>query len=392
MTAIALILAAGRGTRAGGTVPKQWAGMPGGNAVVRSVRAFVAAPGIDAVQVVIDPADRNLHDQTIAEIDDPKLLPVVTGSDSRQGSARNGLNALQPHTPREVLIHDAARPFVRQETISAVLGALKQSEGVVPLLPVSDSIWATNDENRLKEPLAREFVRYAQTPQGFRFPEILAAHEQLAGSDLGDDASVARRAGLSVVAVPGDAGNWKITTGADLDRARDRVASGARVPRVGQGVDVHAFGPGNVLWLCGVRVPHTVGLVGHSDADVGLHAVVDAILGALCAGDIGDHFPPDDPKWADCPSRMFVEHARALAERGGWRVAHVDVTLVCETPRLAPHRPAMREATAAMLDLPVESVSIKATTAERLGFVGRGEGIAAFAIASLAAMEATSQE
>jgi 2-C-methyl-D-erythritol 4-phosphate cytidylyltransferase/2-C-methyl-D-erythritol 2,4-cyclodiphosphate synthase len=292
---------------------------------------------------------------------------------------RAGLEALAADPPDAVLIHDAARPCASAGLARRVVEALAQSEGAAPGLPLSDALWAGATTVEGVRP--RDRLWRAQTPQGFRFGSILAAHRAHVGA-AADDVEVALAAGLTVAIVPGEEDNIKVTHPGDLERAA-RILEGRMEVRTGHGYDVHAFGPGDHVMLCGVRVPHDQGVVAHSDGDVGLHALTDAILGALCAGDIGQHFPPSDPRWAGAASTPFLAHARALAAEAGWRVTHVDVTIVCEAPKVGPHAGSMREAIAAALGAGVDQISVKATTSERLGFTGRREGIAAFATATL---------
>jgi len=279
-----------------------------------------------------------------------------------------------------VLIHDAARPDLPASVVERLLQAIEDRSGAIPVLPVVDSM-ATASAGMMVAQVDREDLRRVQTPQAFRFGEILAAHRTWAGEPIaGDDAQVARAAGLEVAMVDGDERLRKLTFAADF-------RTGPAMVRIGTGYDVHRLAAGEELWLCGVRIEHDKGLAGHSDADVGLHAVVDAILGACAQGDIGQHFPPSDPRWKDAPSEKFIAHAAELADKAGYRVGNVDVTLICEEPRIAPHREAMRRKLAALLGVDLLQVSVKATTTERLGFAGRGEGIAAQAVATLVSRE-----
>jgi 2-C-methyl-D-erythritol 4-phosphate cytidylyltransferase/2-C-methyl-D-erythritol 2,4-cyclodiphosphate synthase len=282
-----------------------------------------------------------------------------------------------------VLIHDGARPFVAAAVIERVLAALADGPGAIAALPVVDTLKQA-DGGRIAGTRDRSGLWGAQTPQGFRFAEILAAHRAAAGEDLTDDAAVAERAGLAVTLVEGSRENMKVTSQDDLAVAERWLRGAQEETRVGQGFDVHAFGPGGHVTLCGIRVPHDAGLVGHSDADVGLHALTDAILGALGAGDIGSHFPPSDPQWRGTDSGRFLVHARDLVAAQGGRLLHLDVTLICERPKIGPHRDAMVARIAGLLDLPAGRVNVKATTTEKLGFTGRGEGIAAQAVATIA--------
>lgn len=376
MRVAALILAAGRGLRLGSDAPKQYLPL-GGKALLRhSVDRLRRHPKISMVRCVISAEDSAAFAATGADVS------TTFGGSTRQESARLGLESLADDPPDLVLIHDAARPFVDDALVDRVLAALSEAPGAVPALPVADSLRQVAD-GRIVAPLSREGVWRTQTPQGFRYPEILGAHRAAAGLNLTDDAEVAARAGLEVRVVAGAEDNFKITTAEDLARAESLLARRLDDLRVGSGFDVHRFGPGDHVTLCGVRLPHAAGLVGHSDADVGLHALTDAVLGALGADDIGQHFPPSAPRWKGAPSEVFLRRAAELvAERGG-RIAHLDVTLLCESPRVGPHRQAMRARIAEIVGLDVERVSVKATTTERLGFLGRGEGIAAQATATV---------
>lgn len=376
---IALVVAAGRGTRLGGERPKQYMTLAGQALLRHSVARLAAHPRIDGLRVVFHPADRDLYESATAGLE---LLPPVPGGAARQDSARLGLESLEALAPRRVLIHDAARPFIDQATVDRVLDALDQAPGAIPALPVVDTV-KRGEHGLVTGTLDRSKLWRVQTPQGFNYRAILAAHRAVAGMELTDDAAVAEHAGLAVRLVEGAEANFKVTTPEDFARAETLVSSGAGDYRTGQGLDVHAFGPGDHVWLCGVQVPHERGLIGHSDADVGLHALTDAILGALGAGDIGMHFPPGDPKWRNAPSHLFLRHAADLVAAARGRIVHVDVTLICEAPRIGPHRAAMVARLAEILDLPASRVSVKATTTEKLGFLGRGEGMGAQAVATL---------
>ncbi len=397
MTCIALIVAGGRGSRAGGASPKQYQSLNGATVLAQTVRRFLGHPSIDDVCVVIHPDDRTAYDAAVQDLD---LMAPVLGGATRQESVLNGLRALKGAAPDLVAIHDAARPFVSADTIARTVEAARQHGGAIAAVPVSDTLKRGTSEAGIAGTVDREGLWQAQTPQVFGFKSILAAHEAHAGEALTDDAAVAERAGMAVFLVSDDRDNFKITTAADLERARQVVApvtkaGGPPVPdvmpgetRVGNGFDVHGFGPADgqgSVRLCGVDVPHDRPLAGHSDADVALHAVTDAILGAVAAGDIGAHFPPGDARWRGVASQHFVIHAKSLAAAEGFVVRHVDVTIICERPKVGPHRAAMQQALAAMLDLAPSRVSVKATTTEKLGFLGRGEGIAAMATATLVA-------
>lgn len=372
---VALVVAAGSGIRAGGDVPKQYRRIAGKSLLAHAVDRL-GHPAIDAIQVVIGEGQEAAYREAIG---DRALPSPIIGGATRQRSVRNGLDAL-PGAER-VLIHDAARPFLPAAVIDRLLGALDGHEGAVPVLPVVDTLARSN--GGLGEAVPRDDLVRVQTPQAFRFEPIRRAHALWSGDDAGDDAQVARAAGLAVATVQGDPALEKLTYEADFLRAEAaRLGS-----RVGFGYDVHALAAGEELWLGGIRIAHDRGLRGHSDGDVVLHALTDAILGTLSAGDIGDHFPPSDPKWRGAASSLFLEHARELVARAGGRIAHVDVTIVCEAPRIGPHREAMRARIAGLLQLPQARISIKATTTERLGFTGRGEGIAAQAVATVALPE-----
>jgi len=379
--AIALIVAAGRGHRFGGSLPKQYCQLAGRAVLSHTLAAFAGHGRIDRVRAVIHPDDRGLYDAAAAGLD---LMQPVAGGAERQESVRLGLQSLTD-MPRweeaRVLIHDGARPFPTARTIDAVLDALEAHAGALPCLPVTDTLKRMRDA-RVAETVPRDDLYRAQTPQGFRLGPILAAHRAAVGRALTDDAAVAEAAGLAVVPVPGDADNIKVTTTHDL-AAAERFLERGMETRIGQGYDVHRLEPGEGLWLCGHYLPHDRRLSGHSDADVGLHALVDAILGALGAGDIGQHFPPSDLQWRGAASARFLEHAAGLVAARGGRILNLDVTLICERPKIGPHRVAMRDRVAAIAGLDPARVSVKATTTERLGFAGRGEGIAAQAVAGL---------
>ena len=370
---LALIVAAGRGHRAGGGLPKQYRPLGGIAVLRRTVEAFLAHPRVDAVQVVIHPDDREFYEAAVAGL--PLPMPVPGGS-TRQESVRLGLEAVEGE---RVLIHDAARPFVGHDVIDRVLDALDNDEGAVPGLAVSDSL--RRGGSHIDSEVERDGLFRVQTPQGFRLEAIRAAH-RAAIAEATDDAAVLRAAGGRVALVEGDERNMKLTTADDFARAEAMLAA-AMTSRTGMGYDVHRFGPGDHVWLCGIPVPHSRGLIGHSDADVGLHALTDAILGAIGEGDIGQHFPPSDPQWKGAASDRFLAHAAGLVAARGGRIDPVDVTIIAERPKVGPHRDAMRQRIADILRLPLRVVSVKATTTEGLGFTGRGEGIAAQAIATL---------
>jgi 2-C-methyl-D-erythritol 4-phosphate cytidylyltransferase/2-C-methyl-D-erythritol 2,4-cyclodiphosphate synthase len=385
---IAVIVAAGRGARAGaGGGPKQYRPLAGRAVIAWTAAAFVDHPRIDAVRVVIHGDDRQDYDAALASFaDHPKLLAPVIGGAARQDSVRLGLESLEDLAPETVLIHDAARPFVDAALIARVIDAARRHDGAIAALPVYDSLKRAGARDLIDGAVPREALWRAQTPQGFCFAKILAAHGAARGKTLTDDAAVAEAAGLAVALVPGSPDNMKITQAEDFGMAEILLGRKARPMeyRTGHGIDVHGFEAGNAVVLCGVAIPHDKKLKGHSDADAGLHALTDALLGALGEGDIGDHFPPSDPQWKGAPSRIFLEKARDLAAARGGAIVHCDVTLVCEAPKISPHRAAMRAALAEILQIDPARISIKATTTEQLGFLGRREGIAAMATATVA--------
>lgn len=379
MTVAALIVAAGRGTRAGPGAPKQYRLLAGESVLRRTLRAFARHPGIDVVLAVIHPDDRQAYDE--AAIGLPKLLAPCMGGPTRQSSVLLGLETLAAASPARVLIHDGARPLVSPAIISRSIEALDAHAGALAALPVTDTIRRAAGE-LAGETVPRDGLWRAQTPQAFHFPAILAAHRQAAGGEMTDDVAVAAAAGIEVAMIEGDEANMKITSADDLSRA-ERLLEATAEYRTGTGYDVHRFGEGDHVMLCGMRVPHTHGLVGHSDADAGLHALTDAILGAIGAGDIGQHFPPSDPQWKGASSDRFLAHAADLAARAGARIVNVDVTFICERPKIGPWREAMRARLSEILRIDISRISVKATTTEGLGFTGRSEGLAAQALANL---------
>ncbi|TDL83595.1 bifunctional 2-C-methyl-D-erythritol 4-phosphate cytidylyltransferase/2-C-methyl-D-erythritol 2,4-cyclodiphosphate synthase [Palleronia sediminis] len=382
-TVAAIIVAAGRGRRAGPGRPKQWRELAGRTVAAWTIDAFRSHPRIAQVVLVLAPDDMGLAPGWDAHPD----MRVVAGGDTRAQSVAAGLAALDALAPDAVLIHDVARPLVPADMIDRVIDALAHAPGAAPALAVVDALW-TGADGRVQGVHPRDGLFRAQTPQGFRFAAIRAAHRSHGGA-AADDVEIARAAGLDVSIVEGDERAFKITGPGDFARAEAIVAqsSGGRMRdiRTGTGYDVHAFGPGDAVTLCGVAVPFDRALSGHSDADVGLHALTDAIYGALAEGDIGTHFPPSDPQWKGTASHVFLEHAVSRAGSRGFRIGNVDVTLICERPRIGPHADAMRARTAEILDIAADRVSIKATTSERLGFTGREEGIAAIASVTLIA-------
>jgi 2-C-methyl-D-erythritol 4-phosphate cytidylyltransferase / 2-C-methyl-D-erythritol 2,4-cyclodiphosphate synthase len=386
VTTAALIVAAGRGARAvsGGTAPKQYGLLGGVTVLARSIAAFADHQAVSEIIVVTHPDDAERY-ETAARGFAGRLHPPVTGGARRQDSVRAGLEALAANAPTHVLIHDAARPFVAADLIDRVLRGLDAHDGALPCLAVTDTL-KRGDGGRIAGTVDRHDLWRAQTPQGFRFDAILAAHRaaaQDATLDFTDDAAVAEWFGLDVAIVEGAEMNEKLTTAGDLATAEARLRGAAGTMRVATGYDVHALGPGDGVMLCGVRIPHDKTLIGHSDADVGLHALTDALLGTIAEGDIGSHFPPSDPQWRGADSEIFLRHAGALVTERGGKIVHADVTLLCEAPKVGPHRDAMRARIAAILGINQSQVSIKATTNEGLGFLGRGEGIAALATATV---------
>ena len=376
MTTAAIIVAAGRGLRAGAGLPKQWRPLAGRPVVAHALAAFAGMARV----LVIHPDDRALAES----VADGAL--IVEGGATRAASVRAALEALAGSGVTKVLIHDAARPSVSPDLIARVVAALDHAQGAAPALPVTDALW-TGADGRVTGTRDRNGLFRAQTPQGFAFDAILAAHRAHAG-EAADDVEVARAAGIDVVMVTGDEANQKLTFPGDFIRAEQALRmTGARMDvRMGNGYDVHAFCAGDGVWLCGIKVPHHKALLGHSDADVGMHALTDAIYGALAEGDIGQHFPPSDPQWKGADSQIFLKHAADLARTRGFTITSADVTLVCERPKIGPHAIAMRQALAAIMSVDVARVSVKATTSERLGFTGREEGIAALATAVLVAL------
>ncbi|APE28696.1 bifunctional 2-C-methyl-D-erythritol 4-phosphate cytidylyltransferase/2-C-methyl-D-erythritol 2,4-cyclodiphosphate synthase [Aurantiacibacter gangjinensis] len=366
----AVIVAAGKGLRAGQPVPKQFTPYRG-SSVLRIAAENLRAAGVGRIAVAIPEGANELASKLLDGMTDITLL---TGGATRQESVAQGLEALASDAPAVVLIHDAARPDCPPAVIERLVEALAYHAGAIPVLPVVDSMVVARD-GVMAQNAEREKLRRVQTPQAFGFAAILAAHRDWSGgADAGDDAQVLRAAGYDIALVEGDEALRKLTYKEDFVTASLSV-------RMGSGYDVHRLVDGEELWLCGVKIDHHQGLSGHSDADVGLHAVVDAILGAIAQGDIGDHFPPTDPQWKGAPSSRFIEHAVKLAADAGYQVGNVDLTLICEAPKIGPHREAMRERLAALLGCDVSAISVKATTTERLGFTGRGEGIAAQAVA-----------
>ncbi len=380
----AVVVAGGRGLRAGGGVPKQYREL-GGEPVIRpALAAFLGHPLIGAVQPVIHPDDRDIFRAATAGLH--KLLPPVWGGATRQASVRAGLEGLSQGAPELVLIHDAARPFVSHDLIARAIAAAKQKGAAIPGVPVADTVKRVDETAVVTETLDRNRLRMVQTPQAFGFELIMAAHRRATAAgrdDFTDDAALAEWAGHAVSVFEGEAGNVKLTTNDDFARAEIARHAALADVRTGNGFDVHAFVEGDHVMLGGVRIPHSHGVTGHSDADVALHALVDAILGALADGDIGQHFPPSDPQWKGASSDRFLAFACERVRNRGGLIANLDVTVVCEAPRVSPHRDAMRARIAEIAGISPGRVAVKATTSEKMGFTGRSEGVVAMATATV---------
>lgn len=374
----AIIVAAGRGRRFGGDLPKQYCRLGAQTVLYRTVRAFLTHPKITGVRVIIHPDDQSLYESSVAGL---TLLDPVFGGLTRQESVLHGLDSLKDLHANAVLIHDAARPFVSTDVIDRVIEKIEINTGVIAAVTVADTI--KREENGVcTQTVDRSHLWRAQTPQGFLFSEIYQAHQAHAGAQLTDDAAVMEADGKKIVLTTGDEDNFKITTRADLDRAERMIHMNMEF-RTGTGFDVHRFDEGNFVTLCGVEVPHSHGLSGHSDADVALHALTDAIMGAIGAGDIGSHFPPSEAQWKGASSDRFLEKACQLVAERGAAIVNLDLTIICERPKIGPYREAMRARIAEIAGIDVDRVSVKGTTTEKLGFTGRGEGIAAQASASI---------
>jgi 2-C-methyl-D-erythritol 4-phosphate cytidylyltransferase/2-C-methyl-D-erythritol 2,4-cyclodiphosphate synthase len=375
----AIVVAAGRGVRAGGSQPKQYRDIQGVPVIRAALAAFADHSGVHLVQPVINLDDLAHYRTAISGL---AVLEPVAGKATRQGSVAAGLEAVRPYHPDKVLVHDAARPFVSTALMDRALAA---NGAAVPALPLVDTVKLVAD-GRVLETLDRTRLRSVQTPQVFDFEELLSAHKRAAVAgrhDFTDDASLAEWAGIGVGVFDGDPANVKFTTAEDFMRAEAAQGAALTDVRIGSGYDVHAFATGDHVMLGGVRVPHDRGLTGHSDADVALHALVDAVLGALAEGDIGTHFPPSDERWRGASSDKFLAFAVERVRARGGQLAHLDVTLVCEAPRIGPHRDAMRQRIAEIAAVSIDRVAVKATTSEKLGFTGRREGIAAYATATV---------
>jgi 2-C-methyl-D-erythritol 4-phosphate cytidylyltransferase/2-C-methyl-D-erythritol 2,4-cyclodiphosphate synthase len=383
-TVAAVIVAAGRGERAPGGVPKQYRPIAGEPMIRSTLRAFLSHPQIDSVQPVINPNDDKIYQRAIAGL--KKLLPPVAGGATRQASVRAGLEALAGRAPALVLIHDAARPFVSAGLIDRAIAAGRATGAAVPGVALADTVKTIDSRATVTQTLDRSQIRSIQTPQSFSFKPILEAHRRAAAAQsetFTDDAALVEWAGQRVSVFEGEPGNVKVTTTDDFERAEIVGLAALSDVRTGNGFDVHAFADGDHVVLGGIRIPHPRGVTGHSDADVALHALVDAILGALAEADIGAHFPPSDPQWKGAPSDRFLEFACERVRARNGMIAHLDVTIVCEAPRVSPHRDAMRARIAAIANIPIGRVAVKATTSEKLGFAGRGEGIFAMATATV---------
>jgi 2-C-methyl-D-erythritol 4-phosphate cytidylyltransferase/2-C-methyl-D-erythritol 2,4-cyclodiphosphate synthase len=379
----AVVVAAGRGVRAGGDLPKQFRNIGGETALHRALVSFLEAPNVSLVQPVIRAEDAERVRALTGALD---ILAPVFGGTTRQASVRAGLEALLPRSPDIVLVHDAARPFASAGLIGRAIAAVQKTGAAIPVLPVTDTVKRVDDAGTVEATLDRSALRLVQTPQAFAFPTLLEAHRRAAAQgrdDFTDDAALAEWAGMKVTVFAGEPGNIKLTTADDFTRAEAAQSAALGDVRTGSGLDVHAFAPGDHVTLGGIRIPHSHTLTGHSDADVALHALTDAILGALADGDIGVHFPPSDPQWRGASSDRFLTFAvdRVRARRG--RIAHLDLTIVCEAPRIGEHRDRMRATIANLAGISIDRVGVKATTSEKLGFTGRGEGIVAYATATI---------
>jgi 2-C-methyl-D-erythritol 4-phosphate cytidylyltransferase/2-C-methyl-D-erythritol 2,4-cyclodiphosphate synthase len=379
----AVVVAAGQGLRAGGDLPKQFRMIGGETLLRRALFSFVEAPKVAFIQPVVRSEDLALVQSLTADMD---VLPPVFGGATRQASVRAGLEALSRQSPDIVLVHDAARPFASASLIERAIDAAEKTGAAIPALPASDTVKRVDATGKVEATLDRSSIRLVQTPQAFAFPALLEAHRRAAAqghNDFTDDAALAEWAGMTVSVFAGEPGNIKLTTAEDFARAEALQSAALGDVRTGSGLDVHAFGPGDHVTLGGIRIPHRQALTGHSDADVALHALTDAILGALADGDIGAHFPPSDPQWRGASSGRFLTFAVERVRARGGRIAHLDLTIVCEAPRIGEHRDRMRANIAMLAGIGIERVAVKATTSEKLGFTGRGEGIVAYATATV---------
>ncbi len=376
-----LILSGGSGVRFSTKIPKQYCNLGNKTIIRHAIDAFLEHPEIDVIRVVRRPQDKHLYEESVTGI---SILEPTDGGKTRHESVRLGLESLKNIKPQWVLIHDAARPFPNKSLITRVLNGLTKSHAVVPGLPLLDTIKELEDDRKtIKKTIDRKKLWRAQTPQAFHYKTILNAHRKTIEEEMTDDAAVAEKAGISVTMVDGLNDNIKITTREDLQQATKMLNFSDSVTRVGTGFDAHRFGPGSHVVLCGIKIKHEQGLEGHSDADAPMHALTDAILGAISAGDIGTHFPPSDEKWRDAPSDQFLKHANELVQDLKGQILNVDVTIICESPKISPHREAMQKNIGEILGISTSNVSVKATTTEQLGFTGRREGIAAQAVTSI---------
>jgi 2-C-methyl-D-erythritol 4-phosphate cytidylyltransferase / 2-C-methyl-D-erythritol 2,4-cyclodiphosphate synthase len=384
-----LVVAGGRGARLGADRPKQYLDCAGRPLIVHTLEALAASFPFLAINVVIHADDRALYAQAVGHLTADAAMaigPPAIGGATRQQSVLAGLEALAAAEPDIVLIHDAARPFPSVDLVARAIRAAERHGAAAPGTPMSDTIKQVDADGQVLATPPRSALRAVQTPQAFRFPLILAAHRRAAAAgvgDLTDDVAVAEWVGAPAYVFEGDPLNVKVTTMHDLGAVEARLTASPGETRVGQGFDVHAFAPGDYVWLCGVRIAHSATLSGHSDADVGLHALADALYGALAEGDIGQHFPPSDPQWKGMASKVFLAHAAERVRARGGAIVHLDATLICEAPKIGPHREAMRARVAEIAGLDIGRVAVKATTSEKLGFTGRGEGIACLATATV---------
>ncbi|MDG1708155.1 MAG: bifunctional 2-C-methyl-D-erythritol 4-phosphate cytidylyltransferase/2-C-methyl-D-erythritol 2,4-cyclodiphosphate synthase [Emcibacteraceae bacterium] len=375
----AIIVAAGRGHRLGGEIPKQYLDIGGTPVLRRTIDIFKDNPLIDYIQVIIHPDDHELYENAIGDLE---LPTPIHGGDTRQQSVLNGLEAISDISPEYVYIHDAARPFLNQNILNDLIEIVEVSGAVIPALKVTDTIKYMGTD-KIDSTLDRNYLYRAQTPQAFRYKAIFMAHRRFENDDMTDDSAIAEKRGLQVRIIAGSENNFKITTSEDLTKAEMMVGKTYTDVRTGYGVDVHAFEEGDHVMLGGIKIPHGKSLKGHSDADVALHAITDAVLGAMALGDIGDHFPPSDDKWKDASSDLFLKHAASLVEDAEGVIAHVDLTIICEAPKIAPHREKIRDRISEIIDLDIARISVKATTTEKLGFTGKGEGIMAQAVVTI---------
>ncbi len=379
MKVAVLIVAAGKGHRVGADLPKQYIPLSGKAVLHHTIEAFLKAAYVDLIQTVIHADDHDLYHTAIGGLD---ILPPVNGGDTRQQSVMTGLQSLAVHEPDLVLIHDGARPFISAAQIEDIIIAAAEHGAVIPVLPMTDTVKQVSD-NRIEKTVDRTRLVRAQTPQAFRYKLIFMAHKRMEGQQMTDDSAIAEACGIQVLTIAGDEQNFKITTAEDLKKAEDMTSEKLDDIRTGLGFDVHGFEAGDKVVLGGIAIPHSRKLKGHSDADVALHALTDALLGSIGDGDIGIHFPPGEAKWKDASSDIFLKHAAGLLKDRGGVISNIDLTIICEAPKIAPHAAAMRDNIAEILFLAPSRVSIKATTTEKLGFTGREEGIAAQAVVTV---------